>query len=367
MKILIKLAKRIIKILFKGLVGMFIRCIPNPHYFFQLVCECYEKKSDVFCRYKLYPKFVDGIPETQIETETKKGELAIVIQGPIDSRSDFTNETLKLYKILFPNAILIVSTWSKTPQHQIDIIKENGCYVILNEEFASPGFCNINYQLCTTMAGLRLAKEKGAEYCMKIRTDMRINRDFCFEYLKSILRLLPISGSSIPLRERIITVSGFPGQSFFPNWIQDFFYFGITDDLINFFDIPYDKRKETSSLPYFSGPKKVVNGEEFCKIIPPEKYITEEFLKKYGLMGTTVKDFWAIIKDYFVVIDFSDLNLLWDKYGLYSEHKYEMESVQTERITDPYMNISSNISLPIITGELCYRPKYERMKVSRKF
>ena len=60
-------------------------------------------------------KYVD----TKVRSTTSKGELAIVLQGIVAIQDDCTLETVRLYKKIFPSAIIILSTWDFTSDEPV--------------------------------------------------------------------------------------------------------------------------------------------------------------------------------------------------------------------------------------------------------
>ena len=60
-------------------------------------------------------------------------KFAIIIQGPIENEDEFTLETVKIYKKIFPNTKIILSTWNTEKQSIIDKFKRENIEIILNE------------------------------------------------------------------------------------------------------------------------------------------------------------------------------------------------------------------------------------------
>lgn len=280
--------------------------------------ELFNATYDNFFNYKVRPKYSNSIVEQIINTDTKPGELAIVIQGLPELKEDFTLETIRIYKKIFPGALLIVSTWDTVSKDILELYENEGCVIVINKSFTPCGYGNVNYQICTTLAGIRRAKELGAIYTIKNRSDQRIYKPFAFEYLKSLLQILPVNHEHVPLKGRIVTVPSGGGQMFNPFYLQDFFYFGYTDDLLKLFDIQYDNRNIASSPNYLRETYKPCSHGQMCDSLIPEVYIIKKFLEKYITINETVKESWSVTKDLFIIIDDDDLNLYWPKYNMYS-------------------------------------------------
>ena len=82
-----------------------------------------------------------------------------------------------------------------------------------------------------------MAKEKGCTYAIKTRTDQRLCRNGIFEYLLSLQEIFPMENIyNIKQNKRIIVSEGnVHANMLIPFHISDFFYFGVLDDLIDFF------------------------------------------------------------------------------------------------------------------------------------
>lgn len=319
-----------------------------------------EKYSDSYINYKIRPKKSDYYIPTKIKTDTQSGEFAIVLQGVIETRDDFTLETVKLYKKIFPNSIIIISTWDNTNPSLLECFKNIGCEIVISKTFTPCGYGNVNYQICTTLAGIKRAKEMGAKYVLKNRSDLRIYKEFAFEYLKSLLNLFPVKGDDLPQKGRIITLAGNWGQMFMPYWLQDFLYFGFTEDLINLFEIPYNNSTISKSAEYLKSLNKAITAKDLYKPEVAEIYIIIQYLKKYKDINITVQNSWEILKNYFFIIDFDDLNVLWNKYGLYNLGDYAGDFINNANPNDWYRNIKSSDMINILSARYAYEDWMEK-------
>ena len=82
----------------------------------------------------------------------------VVIQGPTHDQ-DRMSKAWQQYNVIY-------STWEdEKPEGKIP---EN---IIYNKKPKDPGFRNINYQVTSTLAGLKKAKEEGFDFCLKWRSD----------------------------------------------------------------------------------------------------------------------------------------------------------------------------------------------------
>jgi hypothetical protein len=311
----------------------------------------YEKSSSNFVNYKLYPKSTTSFEPLKIKTTTQEGEFAILLQGPIDIADSFTVETIRLYKTIFPSAYIIVSTWDDTTRDVVEQIQALGAYVVINQTFEENGYRNINYQICTTLSGIKKAKELGANFVLKTRTDWRIYREYSLEFLKSLIISHPINNPVNPLNLKGRIISGGGGSMNFcmPYCMSDFIYFGYTDDLLNMFDVPYDHRTIKDARQFnkdMFGDR--YSGKDLVYLSMPEIYIVSSFIEKYLKEDRTIENHWKNLKNYFMIIDPDMINAYWHKYdyvknlsrGDFWNGKNNNDSFRQFRYVD-YMNIYS--------------------------
>lgn len=316
------------------------------------ISRAYTKNLPYYSFFRLVPKEADKYPNSNIQ-QSGYEDFAIVIQGLIMTQDNFTLETIRLYKSLFPQAAIIVSTWDYTAKDIIKQFEDEGCEIVLSKDFKPSGFGNVNYQLCTSLAGVRRAKELGKKYVIKSRTDQRFNRTATLGFLKGLLDTFPVAtDNNMPLKGRIITLGG---SLFLPLYFMDFFYFGYTEDIEHLFDIPYEPRNIPASQKYFGqtyGP--VFSADAFYKEIPAEVYIISQFLKKYIDIEFSVKYYWEVITKYFITINFDDIGLIWSKYGL-----------SLSSYIDDSNSLASFFSL--MNDTIVYKEDYEEVRKNMMF
>jgi len=114
------------------------------------------------------------------------------MQGNIINKNNFTYETLKIYRKLFPKIILILSTRDDCSKDEINKLNKIDVEVVENTKPDYSGVSNINLQIKSTKNGLFKAKELGFKYCLKTRTDQRIYRHDFILYFLSLLDFFKI-------------------------------------------------------------------------------------------------------------------------------------------------------------------------------
>ena len=133
-------------------------------------------------------------------------DTAIVIQGPIAYNNDYTVETFKLYRSIYPNAPIVVSTWKGEATSSFRrVCRENLIVLLENEMPEDRGFGNVNLQLESSLQGVKFIRQNtSAKFVLKTRTDQRINYFDFLVYFKNLLKTFPPKGDR--LRERIILI-----------------------------------------------------------------------------------------------------------------------------------------------------------------
>lgn len=322
--------------------------------------------------YTLYtrPKYTEQVVSVERETDAQK-RTAIIMQGPLIAKDDLTLETVKIYEKLYPGTTVIVSTWEDEDPKIIEQLRGlHSCEVLVNKKPEFSGVLNLNYQVVSTMAGLKRAKELGKEYAFKTRCDFRFLRIGLINYFVSLCKAFPVD-ATVPYQKQRIIVGGDVLASFFrAHWVSDRFSFGMLEDMLAYWDYELDQVDQ---------PKPVV---EKLKEEPPDKtwkgitesglcaepriiqnYITRMEGKK---PECTVKKYWELLKKQFITLSFEETGASWQY------HKIYIYSLMNE--TDwkgIYYGERDNVSkclcynwdfakwFSLYSGSLQYRPEYE--------
>ena len=262
-------------------------------------------------------------------------DTAIVIQGPIVYDNNYTAETFKFYRSIYPNIPIVVSTWKDEATDDFRReCKENSIVLLENEPPKDRGYANLNLQLKSSYAGVKYVKENtSAKFVLKTRSDQRINYASFLVYFKNLLDTFPTKGDK--LNRRIIFFSSFISNSL-PFHPHDFLAFGYFEDIFKLYDIEIDNdkinyfckhRKWIDKVPiplqfdYDSVNKQSKWLSKFNKlksrIYLPEICIFRSFYEKYIAPVDDSKLFetnWKFTADYLILIDFESVHLDWSKY-----------------------------------------------------
>ena len=61
-------------------------------------------------------------------------KFAVIIQGPIQENNEFLKQTIKIYKKIFKNSLIIVSTWESEDKQVIEELKSENIHIILTDD-----------------------------------------------------------------------------------------------------------------------------------------------------------------------------------------------------------------------------------------
>lgn len=263
--------------------------------------------KDSFITYHTRPRVAKDVKTQPVLSDINK-RVAIVIQGKLMSKYNFTLESVRLYKRLYPDSKIIVSTWSNEPSEQIVALKKEGVEVILND-IPNPltGFCNNNLQRISSINGILKAKELGVEYVLKCRTDQRFYERDIFNFLIRLQKIFPLR-LSCEAKERIITFSLGTFSTRMYNW-SDMFTFGTLNDVERYYSCPNDDSEHGKKLE-FSDTK------ELCMHRPGEIYFTSHYIESLGFdLMWTFEDSDYYMRELAIVIDSDMIDLFWPKYN----------------------------------------------------
>ena len=241
-------------------------------------------------------------------------KIAIIIQRPIQDKFEFLKNTLNIYKKVFKNSIIIISTWKDENIELINSLKGENIFIIFNDE-PEKAQSNVNHQIYSTNKALNLANECGARFSLKTRSDVRINKNNLESFLVSLIDTFPVKKNNF-INSRIIVPSLITFKYRIYS-LSDIVMFGETNDLLNYF------KNETFAI----GLEKFgLNKNNLLKNETPivaEVFLCSRFIRQIeGRIDWTLDGWWESLKDYFCIIDNSSLDLFWYKYDWQYEYRY---------------------------------------------
>lgn len=264
-----------------------------------------ERPLNVFVSFHARPKYADTIQITA-DAQNANPLIAMVIQGPVAPSQDFTLESVRMYKKMFPHIKIILSTWKGLDGETVRLFEQENVYVLLNETPETKGLQYINYQITSSALGIQKARELGAAYVMKTRTDQRIYNPNTFEFLLNTVKKFPVA-EGYAQKERIVGVS-LNTFKYRPYGISDMTLFGHIDDMERYWSASHDNDG---------------SGFDGLPVAVCEVYLATQYLTAIGRSyDGSVKDSWNVFADHFCIVDRSSIDLYWYKYARMKEFRY---------------------------------------------
>ena len=265
-----------------------------------------------YLTYHLRPKKAENF---NLESTCKIDEkIAVIIQGPIQEKFDFLKNTLEIYKKIFKNSIIIISTWKSEDIEKINTLKDKDIYILFNDE-PEKSQSNIDHQIFSTNMALKLAINHNAKYSIKTRADVRLNKSNLETFFISLIKTFPVKTNSL-IKSRIVVPSliTFKFRIFS---LSDIVMFGETNDLLQYFDLELFR----DGLKKFDlNEKKLLKNET---PVVAEIFLCARFMNKLdNSINWNLENWWDSLKNYFCIIDNSSLDLFWHKYDWNYEYRY---------------------------------------------
>lgn len=272
-------------------------------------------------------------------------DTAIILQGPIMYDDDFTLETLYRYRMIYPDTLIVVSTWTNEPTHFFMYLATSVNILVIESQMPQDtGAANIKCQLTSTRAGLDAVKEfPNIKYAIKTRSDQRIFLPDFLLFLRNMQ--VNFKCSEKELSDRLVFLGGWNSMCSFPFRVSDFMVFGALHDLEKYYscsgDSPYLERNYASQNAFNEHTIKIGSRIQFDNIdvllsvsteerkylnernknsFDPETYICCTFYENYILKRALcdnddrLEHYWHFLKKYAIVVNADQLMLFWHKY-----------------------------------------------------
>lgn len=233
----------------------------------------------------------------------------VVVQGPIVRRDDFTIESARLYRHLMPQTEIIVSTWEADRHPALDALRDEGIHVVYSTPPRVSGANNINFQIRSTQAGIRKARELGCEHVLKSRSDQRFHAGGLQPYFCDLMTENP-PAHPLRQRQRVIELS-LNICRYRPYSMCDMFQYGHIDDLERMWGVADDPR----SITVAEYSRQVITARKISTDRIAEIYVHRAYLEAIGDDPTVdLAAYYRILGEYFIVIDKDEVDLFWNKY-----------------------------------------------------
>ncbi|MBE6374074.1 MAG: hypothetical protein E7055_18650 [Lentisphaerae bacterium] len=288
----------------------FFRHFSKTGYLVNLIASADPKGEGSTVMLDFYEKNASFLPYAEndyfLKLNTGLEKVAIILQGPVCHRKNFTLETIRRYRGLYPDIRIYLSTWEN---EIVDFDPETeGFTLVRNPLPKNRGPGNINCQILSTRYGLEAAKRDGCRWAMKTRTDYRFFDWQLPHWYLSLLEEFPVRGNG--LKSRIIVQEA---SRFVPYYLDDYCMFGEISDLEFFWNIPLIdgvlKRKKIFTLHEIDSIKELYEPPE-C----PELYLYRSFAERLGDSSElTCKDYYRFLADRLILTHWDQW--LWFKYN----------------------------------------------------
>lgn len=281
--------------------------------FFKYIIGFIESLFDSWIQFRFIPK--KNLVGSNKTYHDHFEDTFILMQGGIVTEDDFTYSTLKLYRSLYPNLKIVLSTWENEDKKVIDKISNLGIDIIKNKIPDNPGKQNIYLQSITTCSGLNKYPE--CELALKCRTDQRVlSPSNWISFIRDSYKSSQINGNHF-LTTNLNTFTSRP------KIISDMFVFGSTKNLKMFFSFtPKDEIKI----------KNIDLRNEF-NTDSPEAMFMSSYLIECNLYQNA-KDNPSILNEINTFIDYRELDLFWFKYNRYVIKPYrKVDGINTNHIS----------------------------------
>ena len=252
-------------------------------------------------------------PKWMKSAKREVAEIAIILQGPICHRKNFTTKIVRHYLATIESATIIVSTWKSEDVNVLERIKEDfgeRVQIIQSEIPENPGRYNMNLQITSTVAGLRLARDLGFNFAMKSRTDQGF---LDLNFFRTLLNVYNQYSFNEKSKANRLVICSFNTFLFRLYGVSDMFQAGKLSELLDFWDVPLDLETSVPSL-------QSISMRDYARLRSAELFVATKYFEKRGHeLNFLLSQSLELIKDYFIVLDAKSLGFVWNKYTFQEE------------------------------------------------
>jgi len=213
----------------------------------------------------------------------KFDDITVVVQGPVQGLVDRTQEEGITKKCLnsvrkhLPGAKIILSTWHNQDLNDLDydqlvLCEDPGVNIRQYKTNGSPKPYNNNRQIISTVEGL---KQVNTKYAIKLRSDNYLTSN---EFVSLQTKFQKRCKQYHFLEERVVVVNSFTRKYAKGHKVafhlSDFFYFGLTTDLLKLWDLPlianFEQQKNQPYSPCY--PNYIIDCTQLFWLLALEKF-----------------------------------------------------------------------------------------------
>jgi hypothetical protein len=278
-------------------------------------------------------------------------DISIVFQGPIEWEAGgkdprpLTKRSLENTRHMLPGAELILSTWAG---QKIDTLGFD--HVIFNQDPGMQGEwpghtpSNVNRQIASTLAGIKHATRP---FVLKIRTDLVLNGT---NFISRFVEAPPIDDDSRRIFKRPIVTNNLssrntdailqrlPGHPL-PFHPSDHASFGLAEDMLTLWDIPYQSEEDAWFFLDRSHPNRY-RLHELSRLAPEQHILTSAIekhhpvgLSNYADMSATVLELSQYyMSTHFVTVPDRLFPIVFPKYHTPHHQSYEWMRISPDKL-----------------------------------
>ena len=287
-----------------------------------------------------------------ITLTTQAPPTAILMQGPLLDDDDFTLGSIRLYRNIFPQANIVLSTWSDEAPNLLEKMKLAGATIVLCQRPSKSGVLNFNFQRLSTIEGLAEVKRLGARFVLKTRTDQRVNSRYALSLLISLVKKFQPAAFTNICKHRVffLNVSSLANVPFH---LSDMLHFGHVDDLLRVWDVPQqDAILDRKNYEKFFEKSAIVADLVSKNPTIPEVYIGRNYARVlYGprCLENPYDSYIRLLKEAVGIVDRSQIDLYWPKYSAYQENAdYLIPKNREELSFSKWLTLESGASNDVV-------------------
>ena len=256
-------------------------------------------------------KSVEVEKNRQIKKNEPESNNCLLVQGPV--YPNLTLSILKVFALLFPKDLIILSTWQGTKQSLIDELSPYVDITLQSEPPPYNGVQNRNFQIVSTQKGIEAAKRTGVSKILKTRTDLFLQESNLFlneKHVRNVFQINNFGNEREVIDNRLIIPQTFT-RKFLPFSPSDLVMIGNVNVMETYWDIPLDLR----NFNLFKECRSHCLAEISRCMLSTECYLGVNFAKKrYQNISFSLSESWNFFRDNFIVVDNSWFGIYWPKY-----------------------------------------------------
>ncbi len=272
----------------------------------EAVLRAIHKKNRQFLFLDTSPAINESYALSEQHMLAELDDIAIIIQGPIQGHECFIKESVETYHRHYPGIKIILSTW-RGEERLLDFDTRNKIHLVLSEKLEISGISNINLQIKSTLAGVKLARDLNKKITIRTRTDQRLTSAYG---VSKTVEILLKKDSKYNSHIFIPSSNTFLYRMF---GASDALQIAKTDILYEFWSCPIDDRnmEELEALR-----QQAKTNRQYSKLLICEVYLTYNYLRsRNDSLEFTFSEWLDALVKYFVIVDDSELGLIWGKYS----------------------------------------------------